>query len=615
MTCVPAHRRNGEPALGVEPAAAGTDVLPESAVASLQGFLEVAGPRGGARSEGLTSAGLVCLDGPTVSLQGFDASPASDDSLAAIRAAKARKAPRSLEAWNVLAVNDLGADAQQQFRERWEISENVPIGLVDPTAQGEEPVAQSDEDPTSRLDQSKVSAARPKGLTGQGARTGLLETGIAAGRPEFREGHVSFMEFEPQGFPVRSLPRPNGRHGTQAAGLAAGQNCGVAPAADSAVAAALTGGSGTAAQNLAGHTRLAPHNHAPPNSFPSSCSIANASLGTVGHHPYLYSSVKVGRNLGRSLLIATTGNSRRQGVGNHESLDRVRHRRRRRIGRFDRDRKPLQRLGYPVPAHGCWKAGLCVPREAAWSSLPGGMYGPMTGTSMAAPGVAGATALLVQRLQAVRCAAQRKPVPYRAAQACRSVAERRNGEHGCKRRLAHRHGQAGLGRHLKALDRAAYGKRAKMPSEAFLKELDAAIPGMHVTGVVSRQLPWSAGGAKTVLVAIRGAKRPLLAGKALIVDTNPQVFHVPLALESDAIQDAAKGASAAMAVGGWLGNGTWWQSGKSGWVSYGRDGIPSYRSSNSVRKALRGRSRCAARSAGAISPSAEERQPFADSDG
>ena len=106
-----------------------------------------------------------------------------------------------------------------------------------------------------------------------------------------------------------------------------------------------------------------------------------------------------------------------------------------------------------------------------------------------------------------------------------------------------------------------------MLSEAFLKELDEAVPDARVTGVVSWQLPRTAGGAATVLAAIRDAKRPLLvaargypgarvnsldgmphtildapaeswrqllrdepellAGEALVVDANPRVFHIP----------------------------------------------------------------------------------------
>lgn len=105
-----------------------------------------------------------------------------------------------------------------------------------------------------------------------------------------------------------------------------------------------------------------------------------------------------------------------------------------------------------------------------------------------------------------------------------------------------------------------------MLSDAFLKELDEAVPGTRVTGVISWQASWATGSAETVLAAITEAKQPLLdaaraypdvrvnpldgvphsildapaeswrrlrsdnpgllEGKALTVDANSQVFHV-----------------------------------------------------------------------------------------
>lgn len=50
----------------------------------------------------------------------------------------------------------------------------------------------------------------------------------------------------------------------------------------------------------------------------------------------------------------------------------------------------------------------------------------------------------------------------------------------------------------------------RMLSETFLKELNAAVPGARVTGVVSWQASWPAGSAETILAATRIAKRPLL---------------------------------------------------------------------------------------------------------
>lgn len=105
-----------------------------------------------------------------------------------------------------------------------------------------------------------------------------------------------------------------------------------------------------------------------------------------------------------------------------------------------------------------------------------------------------------------------------------------------------------------------------MLSKTFLKELDEAVPGARVTGVISWQASWPTGSAETVLAAIREAKRPLLdaarayqdvrvnpldgaphsildataeswrrlqrdnpgllEGEALTVDANSRVFHV-----------------------------------------------------------------------------------------
>ena len=400
MTYVLVHRDSVNASQGAEPAAAGAGASPESAVASLREFFKITEPRFGSRPEVLTSAGLIPLDLTDVSSQGFEASQVSHDSLDAARKAKERKVPHYLEALHVLVVDDLAADARSRLEDRWVIFDNVEIGLVKPVDQREAPRPQSTEVLTRHLNQINVSAARRKGLTGQGVRVGILDTGIDAKHPEFQGKHISFMEFDPQGFPVSTTPVDRHGHGTHVAGIVAGATCGVAPDADLAVAAVLTNrGSGTLAQVLAGYNWLVHQNHATGTAPPSFCPAVNASLGASGSHAYLYPSVQLLRNLDRSLLIASIGNSGRSGAGYHGSP-----------GNYDiavgvgsvdstGDASAFSDWGR---SGSVWKPDLCAPGEDVWSSWLGGAYMSLTGTSMAAPVVAGVAALLVQQMQPAR---------------------------------------------------------------------------------------------------------------------------------------------------------------------------------------------------------------------
>ena len=61
----------------------------------------------------------------------------------------------------------------------------------------------------------------------------------------------------------------------------------------------------------------------------------------------------------------------------------------------------LSDWGYE-PSHGVWKPDLCAPGDSIYSAGLGGTYISKPGTSMAAPVVAGAAALLVQRMRPAR---------------------------------------------------------------------------------------------------------------------------------------------------------------------------------------------------------------------
>lgn len=238
-------------------------------------------------------------------------------------------------------------------------------------------------------------------LTGQGVRIGILDTGIEATHPEFAGKQISFLEFDPQGFPVNAAPvdRDLDGHGTHVAGIAAGAKCGVAPDAELAVAAVLTrNGKGNLAQILAGYNWLVQQSPAFGTGPPSPCPVVNASLGAQGYHPYLYPSVQLLRNVNRSLLIAAIGNSGQIAIGNHGSpgnYDLAVG-----VGSVDSSGivNDFSDWGHD-PVHLVRKPDLCAPGDGVYSAGLGGHYVTKTGTSMAAAVVAGAAALLIQQMQ------------------------------------------------------------------------------------------------------------------------------------------------------------------------------------------------------------------------
>ncbi|MEL7452404.1 MAG: S8 family serine peptidase, partial [Pseudomonadota bacterium] len=219
------------------------------------------------------------------------------------------KSPRILEALGVVLLDDPSAEDLAMLANRATVIENFEVSLIEPV----EEEAPREEDTSWHLTTLFGDISNRK-LTGKNVRIGILDTGIDPNHPEFAGKHISFMEFDTDGFPISTAARDAGRHGTHVSGIAAGGTVGVAPDADLAVAAVLTietefGLSGTAAQILAGYNWLAHTNHAPNPSGISLCHVINASLGAPGYQNFLYSSVSTLLSLSRSLLIAAIGNS------------------------------------------------------------------------------------------------------------------------------------------------------------------------------------------------------------------------------------------------------------------------------------------------------------------
>lgn len=398
MTYILMPRNERDSSESVGPAAAGAGAPIASDVARWERFFHLVGSRRSEYPEIWTSSGLAQLAGSGLGLEAVEAHQVGGNLLEAANEARERGVPRFLEALQAVVVDELEEDAMEQLREHWEIYQNLEIGLVEPEVDTSS-VAQSRSTLPWHLQAINVVAAHQQSLTGRGVRIGILDTGIEHTHPEFAGKQVSFLEFDPQGFPVNAAPVDLHGHGTHVAGIAAGANCGVAPDAELAVAAVLTNaGSGTLAQILAGYNWLVHQNHAAGVGPPSPCPVVNASLGMSGYNAHLYPSVQLLRILNRSLLIAAIGNSGGNGIDNHGSPGNYDFAVG--VGSVDSNGfvNDFSDWGHE-PSHGVWKPDVCAPGDWICSAGLGGTYVSMQGTSMAAPVVAGAAALLVQRMQ------------------------------------------------------------------------------------------------------------------------------------------------------------------------------------------------------------------------
>ena len=312
--------------------------------------------------------------------------------------AREANAPRMLEALGVMLVDDLSERDAALIGERAMIIDNFEVGLSNPAD-----TAPSDPLPSEipwHLETLLRNVPSPM-PTGQGVRIGILDTGIDAAHSEFAGKHISYMQFDRGGFQVSTDPKDFGDHGTHVAGIAAGKTCGIAPEADLAVAAVLTkrartGNRGTFSQILAGYNWLAHSNHAPAGSPISTCPIINLSLGGRGYNDYLYSSIATLLTITRSLLIAAIGNSGQLGRDHHASpgnYDNVLG-----IGATDRADAVADFSDWGFEANNSvHKPDMSAPGVAIQSAVPGNGYARKSGTSMAAPLVAGAAALIIQK--------------------------------------------------------------------------------------------------------------------------------------------------------------------------------------------------------------------------
>lgn len=242
------------------------------------------------------------------------------------------------------------------------------------------------------------------GAEGQGTKVAVLDTGFDAAHPDL-DGRLSkndWAEFDMDGERVTgSVPHDSAKHGTHVAGSiaggdASGQWIGVAPQARVAAGLVLKNGQGTDAQILAGIQWA----------IETGVDVINMSLGGLRLSPDVfdtYTQAFISANLSGIPIVVSIGNEGSQTTGSPGndyfafSVGATDHEDR--SAGFSGGRTQIflesnviSRKDLPLVYS---KPDVCAPGVAVKSAIPGNKYAIWNGTSMAAPHVAGAMALLL----------------------------------------------------------------------------------------------------------------------------------------------------------------------------------------------------------------------------
>ncbi len=254
------------------------------------------------------------------------------------------------------------------------------------------------------LEQMRALAAWGAFATkGKGVMIGMLDTGIDNSHPDLIGRISKWAEFDGQGRKVRSSqPHDTDEHGTHCAGTmvggsSSGRLIGVAPEAKIAAGLVLNGEhGGTDAQVLAGIDWA----------VESGVDVLSMSLGGLemnAETPPTYTEAILSCIEAGIPVVAAIGNDGHQTTGSPGSdlfaLSVGAVDERRRVAGFSggrtqiiRDTEFIDPKFLPLPYS---KPDLAAPGVAVFSCVPGGKWKALNGTSMAAPHVAGAIALLV----------------------------------------------------------------------------------------------------------------------------------------------------------------------------------------------------------------------------
>ena len=307
-----------------------------------------------------------------------------------------RAAPKAANLWLTDAVAVTGTKAEIKDLATHEDIESIDIN---PTFESPKILETPLEDTPEVIDGSawgvaKIQAPEVWGGFGRGEEIliGHLDTGVDDTHPALAGKVAAFEEFDSLGTPLGTPVHDSGRHGTHTAGTICGRNfrgvnIGVAPNAKLASALVLPNG-GTFAQIVAGMQWV----------VSQGAMAINMSLGGIGYTP-LWNLPVLNATLSGALVVASIGNSGHGisggpgndlfslGIGATHYQDVV--------AGFSSGQTLVQVEHDLFGPLTYMKPEISAPGVQVLSSVPGNQLAAFNGTSMAAPHVAGAIALLL----------------------------------------------------------------------------------------------------------------------------------------------------------------------------------------------------------------------------
>jgi subtilisin family serine protease len=252
------------------------------------------------------------------------------------------------------------------------------------------------------LEDLHIQSIWEQGYTGKDVKICILDTGCDGSHPKLKGKIKDFAFVDRNGVAtLSSTPYDTDTHGTHVAGIAAGGSkstpLGIAPDSDLSIGVVIPGGSGSFSQIIGG-IEWAMDPDGDPETDDAPIAI-NLSLGMPGFVDF-WTPVFINA-LNRNILIVSSSGNEGNGItnspGNHPYVVGVgSYGYHRKSSSFSAGDSNIQWNSTSIATDPYIKPDITAPGSMVYSSVPGNSYAYYSGTSMSAPHITGAVAILKQ---------------------------------------------------------------------------------------------------------------------------------------------------------------------------------------------------------------------------